>query len=538
MKTMLATCLIGGIFGAFSTFADTLELKILDGEYWWAGLSSRGYEMPYDASTKVSHDLWGDNKGNQAQPLLLSNKGRYVWSEQPIRYEFNKGVITVSTREGLIDSGTVGSNLADVFAYVSQTYFPSDGRIPDELLFTHPQYNTWIELMYDQNEADILAYAEAIIANGYPPGVLMIDDNWQEDYGTWEFSPRRFTDPKGMIDQLHAMGFKVMMWMCPFVSADSADFRQLAEDGLLILDPQKTQNILWANTKNKAAIIRWWNGASACLDLSNPKAQAWFKKELDYLVDEYGVDGFKFDAGDARFYTGGVASWQQNITPNEHTQFFAEFGLNYPLNEYRASWKMAGLPLAQRLRDKGHEWEDLVKLIPDQMSQSLMGYAYTCPDMIGGGEYRSFLSTSSLDEELVVRSAQVHALMPMMQFSVAPWRILSESNQKICEEMAHLHVQMGEEILGWAKEASKSGEPIVKPMAMAFPDAGYELIKDQFVLGDEIIVAPVVEKGARARSVVLPAGRWKAEDGTLYRGEKTINIDVPLERLPYFRRVQ
>ena len=46
MKTMLATCLIGGIFGAFSTFADTLELKILDGEYWWAGLSSRGTKCP------------------------------------------------------------------------------------------------------------------------------------------------------------------------------------------------------------------------------------------------------------------------------------------------------------------------------------------------------------------------------------------------------------------------------------------------------------------------------------------------------------
>ena len=93
------------------------------------------------------------------------------------------------------------------------------------------------------------------------------------------------------------------------------------------------------------------------------------------MVDEYGVDGFKFDAGDARFYTDGVVSWQRDITPNDHTQFFAEFGLNYPLNEYRASWKMAGLPLAQRLRDKGHEWEDMVKLIPDQMSQSVMGYA-------------------------------------------------------------------------------------------------------------------------------------------------------------------
>ncbi len=537
MKKVLTISIISLLGSGFSILADSLELKILEGEYWWAGLSSKGYEMPYDASTEVSYDLWGDNKGNQAQPLLLSNKGRFVWSEEPIKFVFKKGFITVTTREGTIDSGKKGSNLAEVFNYVSNKYFPSNGLIPDKLLFTHPQYNTWIELMYDQNEDDILAYAEAIIENGYPPGVLMIDDNWQEDYGTWKFSPRRFNDPKGLIDRLHNMGFKVMMWMCPFVSADSADFRQLAQDGLLILDPQKQQNILWANTKNKAAIIRWWNGASACLDLSNPRAQEWFKDQLDYLVEEYGVDGFKFDAGDARFYINNVVSWKRNITPNDHTQFFAEFGLNYPLNEYRASWKMAGLPLAQRLRDKGHEWEDLAKLIPDQMSQSVMGYAYTCPDMIGGGEYGSFLSNSSLDEELIVRSAQVHALMPMMQFSVAPWRILSKENNQICLDMANLHVELGEQFLHFAESAAKSGEPIVKPMAMAFPNGGYELVKDQFVLGNTIIVAPVIKKDERSRAVLLPQGKWKADDGNIYVGGKEVVIDVPLSRLPFFERV-
>ncbi|MEC8753199.1 MAG: glycoside hydrolase family 31 protein [Verrucomicrobiota bacterium] len=537
MKKVLTISIISLLGSGFSILADSLELKILEGEYWWAGLSSKGYEMPYDASTEVSYDLWGDNKGNQAQPLLLSNKGRFVWSEEPIKFVFKKGFITVTTREGTIDSGKKGSNLAEVFDYVSNKYFPSNGLIPDKLLFTHPQYNTWIELMYDQNEDDILAYAEAIIENGYPPGVLMIDDNWQEDYGTWKFSSRRFNDPKGLIDRLHNMGFKVMMWMCPFVSADSADFRQLAQDGLLILDPQKQQNILWANTKNKAAIIRWWNGASACLDLSNPRAQEWFKDQLDYLVEEYGVDGFKFDAGDARFYINNVVSWKRNITPNDHTQFFAEFGLNYPLNEYRASWKMAGLPLAQRLRDKGHEWEDLAKLIPDQMSQSVMGYAYTCPDMIGGGEYRSFLSNSSLDEELIVRSAQVHALMPMMQFSVAPWRILSKENNQICLNMANLHVELGEQFLHFAESAAKSGEPIVKPMAMAFPNGGYELVKDQFVLGNTIIVAPVIKKDERSRAVLLPQGKWKADDGNIYVGGKEVVIDVPLSRLPFFERV-
>ena len=538
MNRIFKTCLVMMAGLQLSAMADKLELKIQDGEYWWAGLSSRGYETPYDATSKVTHDLWGDNKGNQAQPLLLSSKGRFVWSEQPIKYVFDNGTITVTTREGKIDSGSQGKNLAEVYNYVSKTYFPSNGKIPDELLFTHPQYNTWIELMYEQNEEDILAYAQAIIDNGYPPGVLMIDDNWQEDYGTWEFSPRRFKNPKGMMKKLHAMGFKVMLWMCPFVSADSADFRQLAADGLLLLDPQKTQNILWANTQNKAAVIRWWNGASACLDLSNPKAQAWFKKKLDYLVEEYGVDGFKFDAGDARFYTKGVVSWQQDVSPNDHTQFFAEFGLNYPLNEYRASWKMAGLPLAQRLRDKGHRWEDLAKLIPDQMSQSVMGYAYTCPDMIGGGEYGSFLSAATMDEELVVRSAQVHALMPMMQFSVAPWRILSKENQKICLDMANLHLEMGEHILSLAKDASKTGEPIVKPMALAFPDGGYETVKDQFMLGNDILVAPVLEKGVRSRTVILPKGTWKADDGQTYIGGQAVQIDVPLERLPFFQAVK
>jgi alpha-glucosidase (family GH31 glycosyl hydrolase) len=534
-------CLLAG--WALASFvsaagADQLKLKMLAGEFWWGGLSSRGHETPYDANSEAVHDLYGDNKGNQAQPLLLSSMGRYVWSEAPIRYSIRGGTIEVTSREGKILSGRPGTTLREAYQFVSKTFFPPNGKIPDALLFTHPQYNTWIELMYDQNEAAILAYARAILQNGYPPGVLMIDDNWQEDYGTFEFSARRFKNPKAMMQELHAMGFKVMLWVCPFVSADSADFRYLAKEGMLLLDPQKDQDVLWANTKNKAAIIRWWNGASACLDLSNPKTVKWFQDRLDYLVKEYGVDGFKFDAGDARFYADGAVSFKQGVVPNDHTAFFSEVGLRYPLNEYRASWKMAGLPLAQRLRDKTHKWEDLTKLIPDLLSQSVMGYAYTCPDMIGGGEYQSFLSTAVIDEELVVRSAQVHALMPMMQFSVAPWRVLSKANAAICLEMARLHVEFGPKILALAKRAAQTGEPIVKPMAMAFPAGGYEKIKDQFVLGDDIIVAPVLEHGARTRHVVLPEGKWKSEDGSIYAGGTTVRIEAPLERLPYFTRLQ
>lgn len=515
----------------------TVEMTIHPGEYWWAGITSQGFNMPYDAKSVASVDMYGNNAGNQAQPLLISTKGRYIWSEQPIKYDINSGKINVTVRDGEIVRGTAGTNLRTAFAYAAKTFFPSNGLIPDEMLFTKPQYNTWIELMYDQNEEDILKYAQDIISKGYAPGVLMIDDNWQENYGIWEFSPRRFKDPKGMIKKLHDMGFKVMLWVCPFVSPDSEIFRKLQKEKLLVLDKDKEQEVLWADSPNKAAIIRWWNGASASVDLTNPEGYKWFKEQLDYLVNEYGVDGFKFDAGDGGFYTGDMVSFDAKI-PNDHTTMFAKLGLEYPLNEYRAGWKMAGLPLAQRLRDKTHRWGDLVKLIPDQMSQSVMGYAYTCPDMIGGGEYQSFLHGAVIDEELVVRSSQVHALMPMMQFSVAPWRVLSKENADICLKMSKLHEQFGPHILNLAKEASKTGEPIVKPLELAFPGMGYELIKDQFVLGNDILVAPVMEKGLRSRKVILPKGNWIADDGTKYKGGKTIEISVPLERLPYFRKVK
>ena len=198
---------------------------------------------------------------------------------------------------------------------------------------------------------------------------------------------------------------------------------------------------------------------------------------------------------------------------------------------------MAGQPLAQRLRDKGHVWRDLQQLIPDALALGLMGYAYLCPDMIGGGEYSYFYDNPDkpLDQELIVRSAQCSALMPMMQFSVAPWRVLSKENMAICRDMARLHERMGQEILAMAKASSRTGEPLVRPLEYEYPHQGYACIKDQFLLGDKILVAPVMEKGARNRTVVFPPGTWQGDDGSTVMGPTTVEIDVPLQRLPWYR---
>jgi len=158
--------------------------------------------------------------------------------------------------------------------------------------------------------------------------------------------------------------------------------------------------------------------------------------------------------------------------------------------------------------------------------------------LLFGGELSfAYQNVERFDEELIVRSAQVHALMPMMQFSVAPWRILSPENAAVCARYAQLHRQFGPYILSLAHHASKTGEPIVRAMEYAFPHEGFLECRDQFMLGDRYLVAPMVTPGTQ-REVRLPRGVWRDDRGETFRGPKRIETDVPLDRLPYYERIR
>jgi len=509
-------------------FAQKSTLKIpLGKSFWWAGIINKGETMPLENGFSGS---FYSNYGNQVNPLLISNDGQTIWSGGPYELEVKNDTIYVSSKTESLIYHKSGNTLKEAFLFASKNYFPPAGKMPDELLFSHPQYNTWIELMYDQNQTDILKYANNIISNGFPPGVLMIDDNWQEDYGKWDFHQGRFPNPKLMMDSLHNMGFKVMLWICPFVSPDCDVYRELDADHLLLKEPNSKDTI------NNSAIIRWWNGASAELDLSNPGAQKWFHHQLDYLQKEYGVDGFKFDAGDFEFYNNTVA-FKPNITPQEQSELYGEIGLKYPLNEYRAMWKMAGQPIVNRLRDKFQTWEDVQKLIPDILLQGIVGYNFTCPDMVGGGDFTSFLPGADLNQDMIVRSAQTHALMPMMQFSVAPWRILDSVHLDAVKKAVAIREKYTPLILKLAEESAKTGEPVVRPLEYVFPHKGYSGVKDEFMLGDSILVAPLVTQENR-RAILIPPGKWKSNRGKVIKGPKKIEITVAIDELPVFERIK
>lgn len=92
--------------------------------------------------------------------------------------------------------------------------------------------------------------------------------------------------------------------------------------------------------------------------------------------------------------------------------------------------------------------------------------------------------------------------------------------------MAKLHLRLGHEILSLANKASKTGEPIARPLESNYSNQGYLKCHDQFMLGDRILVASVVQKGCYKRKIIFPGGKWKNE-------QTGVIIGGPVEKLVY-----
>lgn len=511
----------------------TQTLRLLPDERWWGGSVGMAEKMPFGPQNGLI-DLIQTNYDSQATPVLLSSKGRYLWSEQPFRSRFENGELTVEGSAPIL-TGQAGNTLREAYLYAAQHWYPTDGRMPDEAFFSKPQWNTWIELGYNQNQASILAYAHRILDEGFTPGIIMLDDTWQEDYGNWTFSKARFPDPKTMIAELHRLGFKVMVWVIPCVSPDSYNYRMLREKHALLIEKKHSHTsgyVAWAQTDDQPAMIRWWDGVSAVLDLTKPVAYDWFRTELKTLQQTTGVDGFKFDGGDWYFYPGYTTSPDHAST---HAERFGQLGLEFPLNEYRVAWKMGGKPLAQRLQDKRHTWAETRMLIPHTLMQGLLGYPFSCPDMIGGGMFGSH-EKGKFSQEMYVRSAQIQALLPMMQFSMAPWRVLDSTHLAAVKKVVRLRQTTFEKrFVDLMHQYTKTNLPAVRSMEFVCPNEGFADVNDQYFIGNDVLVAPMQSAGD-TRTVRLPKGNWLADDGQTYRGGQTVTLTVPLDRIPYFKR--
>ncbi|XP_052801466.1 myogenesis-regulating glycosidase-like [Mya arenaria] len=426
---------------------------------------------------------------------------------------------------------------------MTSEFFPRPVGQPDARMFKSPIWSTWAKFKVDIDQEKVLTYAEEIIEHGFSNSQIEIDDMFSTHYGEFDFSPAKFPKPEHMVATLKRKGFRVTVWVTPFANTDSPSFAEGMVGGYWLTDADG----------QAPALVKWWQGIGGTLDVENEEAVDWFVSRLEQMKRKYGVDSFKFDAGEVTY----VPAFQRHMwawpDPTRYTtkyvQAVARLG---HMIEVRCGYRSQSFPVFVRMGDKESRWgwdNGLRSLVPTVLTMGILGYPYILPDMIGGNGYdydaadgtNPFTTTELPDRELYIRWLEVTAYLPAMQFSFVPWQYDAE-----VVRIARKYVQIHEDVvtpivLREAKEAQETGYPIIRPLWWLAPDDLDALeCEDEFVVGDLLLVAPVVECGARTRNVYLPPGVWEDEGSgeTVQGGLWLREYSVPLDHVPTFRLIK
>jgi hypothetical protein len=516
---------------------------------------------------------------NQPPKNLPVHQKRFIGNEIPFKYLPRLDTGGLGDRNLTLignDMNVVVYFKDDVIAahkaLVNEVGFPKE--TPPLSLFSAPVWTTWAQYKDKINQDKVLDFAHDIVTNGFPYHVLEIDDRWQSQYGDLEFDLERFPDAKGMIDELHTMGFKVTTWVMPFIHKRAIAAEEAVVKGYVV-----------RNENGLPYPVKWWQGQAYLLDVTNSDAMSWFAERLHKLQDTVGLDGFKFDGGEARYLPPDAVLHQPIKSRNEYSNYYVKWvSEHFSFCEARTGWFNQISPILFRLWDLWSTWayaNGLRSIIPKTLSLSLTGYPYTFPDMIGGNGYfifpenrfiNSFITNfilpimergkrSSLEDEdvsisasdvpsfiqkmpifgwptaeLMIRWTQLNALMPVMQFSIKPWDF-GDRCAEICRKYAQLHLEFTPLFERLAQEVTQAGEPIIRPVFWLAPyDQRALVCDDQFLVGEHLLVAPVVYKGKRVRNIYLPPGTWQDYwNSELFEGPIVLErYPAPLDMLPIF----
>lgn len=360
--------------------------------------------------------------------------------------------------------------------------------------------------------------------------------NWVVDEGL-------YPDLRGMCAELKERGVRFMGYVNCYFACDKPLFGELDRLGLLVKDKEGKSYRMDAGEFD-----------AGIPDLTNPAARAWFKELIKRNLLDLGIMGWMADFGeylpaDCVLYDGTPAELAHNLWP----VLWAK--VNYEALEEAGAMKdasyfmRAGFTGSQRwcplmwAGDQNVDWsrhDGLPSVIPAALSLAALGHGYHHSD-IGGYTTLFHLKRT---KELFLRWAELAAFTPVMRSHegnrpASNWQFDSdEETLRGLARMGRLRAGLAPYFKDLAGRFSKDGEPILRPLFMA--DEGHEAawrIQDQFLVGPDLVAAPVVKKGAKARRVWLPLGDWVGLwDGSRHPGRAWIRAEAPLGRPPAFYR--
>jgi alpha-D-xyloside xylohydrolase len=430
--------------------------------------------------------------------------------------------------------------------WMSSNNWDSDEEVRKQVELTkkHEIPSTVLVIEAWSDEATFYIFNDAVYEESSGDKFFNYDDFRFPHWGRWP-------DPKGLVEYLHDNSLKCILWQIPVIKYMNG-LHHIQKDN----DEEFFINQGFSVKNEDGSPYRMpegWFKDSLLMDFTNPEASKWWFGKRKYLVDELKVDGFKTDGGEfvfgdnLRFSNGKTGREMRNLYPNEYVEAYYNF-INKTSPEGGITFSRAGFTGAQKFPahwagDERSTFEAFRSSIIAGLNAGISGIPFWGWDL---GGFSGEIPTA----ELFIRGTEMAAFCPIMQYHAeskaefnqdrTPWNIAERTGDErvlsCYRYYANLRMNLLPYIYNEGLKCSMTGLPLMKALFIEYPeDSNCENIKDQYMFGENMLVAPVVYEGEEGRELYLPEGNWIGMwDNQAYEGGKYIYFNCPLDRIPVF----
>lgn len=460
-------------------------------------------------------DIWNEDGGTGTEqaykniPFYLSNRKYGLYVDNPGKVSFEVGSEKVSRvqfsvpGEEMSYSVVGGENLKAIL----NTYTDLTGKAP---LVPDWSYGLWLSTSFttDYDEKTVLEFVDGMAERNIPLSVFHFDCRWMKEleWCNFDWDKSKFPDPEGLLKKLHDRGLKICVWINSYIGQKSPLFEEGAKNGYFI--------------KNEdGSVWQWdrWQAGMAIVDFTNPEATKWYQGYLKKLV-AMGVDCFKTDFGE-RIPTEGVKYYDGSDPELMHNYY--TYLYNKAVYDVLVETKGAdeAILFARSATVGGQQfpvhwggdcssnYPSMAESLRAGLSFGMSGFGYWSHDIAGFEDQAS--------PDLYKRWTQFGLLSSHSRYhgSTAykvPW-LYGDEAVDVAREFTELKLQLKPYLLKMAQETHETGVPMMRAMVLEFPyDPTCEDIDTQYMLGDDLLVAPVFREDGVARFYVPDDGTGQA----------------------------
>lgn len=456
-------------------------------------------------------DSWNEDGGTGTEqayknvPFYLTNRGYGVFVNHPEKVSFE----VASEKVSRVQFSVAGHTL---------DYFVIYGPTPKEILTNYTaltgrpalppawSFGLWLTTSFttSYDEATVTRFIEGMAERDLPLHVFHFDCFWMREFhwSDFQWDPRTFPDPRGMLQRLKARGLHICVWINPYIAQRSTLFQEGAAQGYLL---KRADGMVW----------QWdrWQAGMGIVDFTNPAARTWFQSKLRDLL-EMGVDCFKTDFGE-RIPTDVV--YQDGSDPERMHNYYSVL-YNRTVFELLETERGKGeAVLFARSASAGGQqfpvhwggdcdsnFESMAESLRGGLSLGVSGFGFWSHD-IGGFEgtpptevYKRWIPFGLLSS---------HSRLHGNESYRVPW-LFDEEAVEVLRAFTHLKCRLMPYLYAQAMVAHEQGIPMMRAMLLEFPDdPAMDYLDRQYMLGASLLVAPVFAADGTV-TYYLPEGRW------------------------------